>query len=268
MNYRNLQDISKLIRANLKVIPREIDAVIGIPRSGMIAASMIATLMNKPLSEASTFFAGRMWAQRGNSHTVKSDGLFLIVDDSISGGQTMKYIESSLRGVHRQARFLTLAVYRKEQSPMMTNYTFETVPGPRVFEWNWHRHHYLKSAQLDMDGVICHDPTKEDQVDEKSFRIFASSAKPLFLPKYPVKAIATGRHEYLRGETELWLEEHGVRYGKLFMSTPERGATHTKIAAFCEVHPAWLVESNGSQAKRLRLHTGKSVLCTDNNVML
>jgi hypoxanthine phosphoribosyltransferase len=274
MNYRNLQDLSTCIRKNLKTLPTEIDAVVGIPRSGMIAASMIATLMNKPLGVLNHFARfGINYGPRGLEGEADRSMLVLLVDDSISGGETMQQAEKRLRAYFH--RVVTLAVYRKVQSPMITNYTFETVPGPRVFEWNWHRHHFLKTAMLDIDGVICHDPTEEDLENEQTFRRFVINAKPLFLPRYRVPVIATGRKTQFRELTEMWLEHHGVKYDELYMSTPERGAKRTKLYAFNEarfsekrMRITWIVESNGSQAKFLRQATGLPVLCTDNNAML
>ena len=46
MQYRTIRDLSDLIRRNLWKIPHDIDLVVGVPRSGMLPASMIALYLN------------------------------------------------------------------------------------------------------------------------------------------------------------------------------------------------------------------------------
>lgn len=42
MQYRTLADLSNLIRKNIYKVPHDIDLVVGIPRSGMLPANIIA----------------------------------------------------------------------------------------------------------------------------------------------------------------------------------------------------------------------------------
>ena len=49
MKYITLNDLSNTIRKNIWKIPRDIDFVLGIPRSGMIVASIISSYLNVPL---------------------------------------------------------------------------------------------------------------------------------------------------------------------------------------------------------------------------
>jgi uncharacterized HAD superfamily protein len=239
MNYRNFSDLAKTIRSNLHLIPRL--PVVGIPRSGMIAASMIATLKHAPL-----FTLGDMLPSK-----------FLLVDDSVSGGQTFA---KAIKQLPEQCEFTTLAVYRKPSSPPV-GITLETLPGPRVFEWNWAKHYHLRNALLDIDGVICEngDGYSLDHIN---------NAKPLHIPRQKVKALATGRREEHRAETEAWLKKHNVQYGKLFMAHPGCHGRHVKRVAAQEVNPTWIVESDISQAGYLAQYLELPVLCTDANAMM
>lgn len=259
MQYRNLTNLSSKIRENIWRIPK-VDAVVGIPRSGMIAASMIATLTNQPLLCASELFKssfplkpkhGGRWENMGWPETV------LLVDDSISGGQTMKRVAEQIRNQHSSTVITRLAVFRKPDSPDIC-ISFETVPGPRLFEWNWFRHPYIKRAVLDIDGVIS-TPTKPG---------WREQGYPLWIPKYKVRAVATGRWEDDRVATEAWLAKHGVRYGKLYMSNKDQHARTTKVKAMLETGAMWMVESSDKQARYIHVRTGKPVLCTDTNTMI
>ena len=46
MNYRSLNDLSRLSTAGACQIPNDVELVVGIPRSGMLAASIIALKLN------------------------------------------------------------------------------------------------------------------------------------------------------------------------------------------------------------------------------
>lgn len=249
MNYRTLADMARLIRANIHSIPR-VDCVVGIPRSGMIAASMIATLTNQKLLSVSQL----------GSCQYKS---ILLVDDSVADGATMCEMFHRVRAWHPEANITTLAVFVKPNSPLPEMY-FETVPGPRVFEWNWHRSKYLGVAILDIDGVISTETLPGHR--EKGVLLYRPARNPL--------ALATGRREYEREETTRWLRRHDIEYGRLFMTDVPayvqggKMARATKVKA-CEIaKPRWFVESNIHQAEYIRANTGLPVLCVDSNVML
>jgi len=253
MNYRTLADMTRIIRWNLHRIPRL--PVVGIPRSGMIAASIIATLKNVPLHTYNELLALNCAPER-----------VLLVDDSVSGGETM----NKVRRVFIDARLVhvTCAVYVKPQSPK-PDIWFEELPGPRVFEWNWAKHTATKYAVFDIDGVLCDETEKiRDWSDKQHVLQVRESAKLLHWPAREVLAIATGRKEDEREVTEEWLAAHNVRYKHIFFSTPDRGARQTKLHAIREIGARWMVESNLQQAYWLRREAGIPVLCTDSNQML
>ena len=58
--YRSFEDLARTIRSNIHKIPHDIDAVIGVPRSGMIPAYLIGLYLNKPVLSV----AGFLEAQR------------------------------------------------------------------------------------------------------------------------------------------------------------------------------------------------------------
>lgn len=260
MQYRTFTNMHALIRANIHRIPR-VDCVVGIPRSGMLPASQIATMTNQPLASANELL---MSAWRPSKHGGRWGTILdqipikriLLVDDSISGGQTMNRVSRELCIHHPELKITTLAIFRKEHSPVI-DIALETVPGPRVFEWNWFRHPFIKKAVFDIDGVISTPTVPGDR----------SVGEPLWIPTHPVFALATGRREEDRAATEAWLAKHGVQYSKLFMSNEQRRAVNTKVEAVLETGATWIVESSVKQAAFLKQATGRPVLCTDANVM-
>lgn len=236
MNYRTLADMSALIRANLHRIPR-VDLIVGIPRSGTIAAAQIAALTNQSLDSSSS-------------------NRILLVDDSVSGGQTMRRHKSSLQEWYPRAQITTLAVFTSPAA--CADICLELVPKPRVFEYNWYRHHLISHSVWDIDGVIS-TPTVPGEREK---------GQPLYLPTRKVLALATGRREEEREVTEKQLASWGVQYGKLFMSTDTQRARETKKKAVLETGAAWFVESSIHQAEWLRAQLQIPVLCVDENRML
>ena len=57
-NYRDYNYINALIFNNLYRLPSDIDAVVGIPRSGMITAAIIAEFRSLPLTDLFSFIQG------------------------------------------------------------------------------------------------------------------------------------------------------------------------------------------------------------------
>lgn len=50
MNYRSISDLNQIILKRLYIIPRDIDLVVGIPRSGMFPANLLALYLNRPVT--------------------------------------------------------------------------------------------------------------------------------------------------------------------------------------------------------------------------
>jgi hypothetical protein len=94
----------------------------------------------------------------------------------------------------------------------------DTVALPRCFEWNLMHHKlFLSHICMDVDGVLCRDPSEDENDDGPRYRRFVTSAQPFYLPTHPVGWLVTSRLEKYRRETVEWLACHGVEYGKLIM---------------------------------------------------
>ena len=103
----------------------------------------------------------------------------------------------------------------------------EVVPHPRVFEWNVLHHPMLKTWCVAIEGVLCREPTPEEDDDGEDYREYVSGVEPDILPNQRIGWIVTHRSEEYRNETERWLADHGVEYDTLVMRdrpNGERGA--------------------------------------------
>lgn len=277
MNYRGYHELIKTIQQNIIIIPR-IDLVVGIPRSGMLPASIIALQLNKPLLTFDAFLNSSApdSGERPINDVLKAHNErllnVLIVDDSINTGRELQKRKAILteKGIKHQLFFL--CVYAKEENKHIPDLYFELVETPRIFQWNILNHVYLKDCCVDLDGVLCVDPTDEENDDGDKYQNFCLEAKPLYIPSYTIGHIVTSRLEKYRKETELWLDKHDVKYNQLHMmqySSAEQRRKDNKYGeykanALIKTDTVMFIESNVQQSLIIHTLTKKPVFCTDN----
>ena len=257
-----------------KRIPNKYDAIIGIPRSGLIPAAIIGFHFNLPVITPSEFVSN----QYINSNRIKKSELkrVLLVDDSIGSGRTLKKNIDLIKGVDID----TAVIYTNAKIHKLT-YTFRQIIDPRIFQWNVLNHGHLKTACVDIDGVLCKDPTIiEDDNKPNEIINHIINAEPLHVPKLPIFAIITNRIEKYRPETVGWLAKHNIKYEQLIMShyntAKERRNNFHRIGGNgiwkgteCQrIGGAWFIESSYPQAIQIRNIIKSSVFCTDKMIMI
>lgn len=283
MHYRSYADLAGLVARSLHRIPRSVDLVVGIPRSGLLPASMIALGLNRPMADLTGFMAGRTLGN-GITRTVPGSGLTrfrhaLIVDDSIRSGETLRQVRARIEQNGSPAETVTfLAAYATKEAVAAGHMDMhlEVCPTPRAFEWNVMHHIVMEAACLDIDGVLCRDPTPAENDDGERYTRFLLEVEPLHLPTRPVRRLVTSRLEKYRAQTEDWLRRNGVQYGTLDMldlpdaATRRRLRPHARFKA--EVYrkdagAKLFVESCGHQAPEVARLSGKPVLCIETQTL-
>jgi orotate phosphoribosyltransferase len=275
VHVRTVAQLSSCIGRNLWQVPRDVDVVVGIPRSGLLAANLVALQLNLPLTDVQGLCEGRLFehGKRPLRTPVGSDGLarprhVLVVDDCVAHGREVDRVRARIAEAGLPHRITYLAVYAFPERPDKVDISFEVVPRPMAFEWSFlHSAEVLRHVDLDMDGVLCVDATTAEDDDGPNYAAFLRDARPLFLPSVEVGCIVTSRLERYRPQTERWLAEHGVRYRDLrMMDVPdaatrrEVGAARFKAAVYAEDGSSLFVESSPGQADRIAELTGKPVL--------
>ena len=103
MKYITINDLSETIRKNIWKIPRDIDFIIGVPRSGMIGASIIASYLNVPLIDVDSFLNGsKPWGGLRLEYFTKAHiktNKVLVIDDTVSSGRAMNEVKNKLVNV-------------------------------------------------------------------------------------------------------------------------------------------------------------------------
>lgn len=281
MHFRSLADLQKAILANLHRIPADVDLIVGIPRSGMLPATLAALALNIQLTDVGGFHAGQIMGS-GRTRRRSRDKPFgdlrhaLVIDDSIDSGGSMREAREFISGAGHDMQVTYCAVYGAELDSPDADLIFEQVDKPRIFEWNVMHHGMLSCACVDIDGVLCHDPTGEENDDGKAYEAFLQHARPLFTPTKPIATLVTSRLEKYRPQTERWLADRGIEYEKLVMLDLPDAATRRRLGAHgtfkAEVYKSMgtarlFIESELWQAKKIAEVSGKPVLCMDGPVM-
>lgn len=281
MNYRSLADLNDTIIRNLHRLPRDIDLVVGIPRSGLLAANLFSLVTNIPLTDLDSFLEGRIYTSgttkrhAGLERGIADMRRILILDDSIQGGNAMraarKRIEDAEIGNSTRAEIIFGAIYGAQASHPEADFVFERVKSPRIFQWNFMHHIVLEESCVDIDGVLCLDPTEQENDDGEAYRRFLSEALPLHKSSRRIGYLVTSRLEKYRSLTEAWLKAQGIEYGQLVMldlpSKVERqrlGAHGSFKAEFYRNSDTSLfIESEHEQAQTIARLSGKPVLCVE-----
>ena len=269
-----IRDCKNLLLPQLAEL--KLKGVVGIPRSGMLPASMIAMWLNLPLyfldpqnnllpmSGATKFGGLRMLDYKG------SNGRLLIVDDTVYAGTAMNNVKSRLM---EDAYFCS--VYCRPASELKPDFYARDLSPPHLLEWNLFNCIYIEHALLDFDGIFSPNVPYEICIDEERYVEYIKNVKPFphRIPKTHCKGIVTARLEKYRSITEDWLRRHGIKYGFLQMYPTEdeakRDKNHVeesstfKAKIFSQSDAKFFIESEIAEAVRIRKKSGKFVICPE-----
>jgi len=278
MNFRSLDDMTSVIRRNLHRLPHDIDAVVGIPRSGLVPASVIALHRNVMLTDVEGFVAGRAFAPgttREKPHLRADPSTWnkvLLVDDSVLSGNTFAKVRERIRAAGTRARIMTCAVFGTRPVHDTVDVVFDVCEQPRIFEWNLFHHEHLSRCCMDIDGVLCVDPLPEENDDGQRYAQFLKSAVPLLVPSVRVGTLVSSRLERYRAETEDWLARHGVLFDELRLLDLASAEERRRLKPYAEFKAAvykskpqhhLFIESDLEQAARIAELSHRSVLCVN-----
>lgn len=287
MKYVTVAELDTAVRKNLWKVPRDIDFIIGVPRSGVLAGSLIAEYLNCPLIDVDSFCAGakptggsrlRYWKPKHTEGRKK----VLVVDDTVWDGRQKRASRNKLSRFLNEYEFLYLVVFLEGPGEGSVDIWLEDLRGYTngfrdnvLYEWNiiHHNEGTMEASLYDIDGVFCVDPP--DERDEEKYLAYIKDATPLFIPTPTVGGIISYRLEKNRAVTEEWLGRNGVTYRRLELfpanSWAERNASGVSPMKFKgdyyrEARWAKLfIESSDLQAQEIARISGKPVYCVETN---
>jgi orotate phosphoribosyltransferase len=272
MHYRSIEDLNATIAGNLHRVPRDVELVVGIPRSGLLAANLVAMHLNLPLADLDGYREGRLLRGRkgcGSPESVADFRRIAVIDDSVFSGNAMRKAKAVLDGLAHDRVLYFGAVYAAPEAGEPVDFFFEECPSPRAFEWNMMHHAgILRSACVEIDGVLCRRPTAGETQDIEAFRNFARHAEPLVPCSSRIKMIVSGRPEALRGDTERWLGERGIECRQLIL-LGGRDIPEAKARIYgADRENLLFIEGDPEQAREIANRTGKPVFCANTRRMI
>jgi uncharacterized HAD superfamily protein/adenine/guanine phosphoribosyltransferase-like PRPP-binding protein len=283
INYRSIKDLNETIKRSLFTVPKDVDLIVGLPRSGLLAANLIALHLNLPftdfegLIENRILKTGRRMLRRDNYlKNELSKTKILLVDDSVQSGSTMRKAKRRLKEVGLENKVIFFAVFVSPEGRSEVDLYFEEIRGYRVFEWNLMHSAIVANSCVDIDGVLCEDPTEEQNDDGKRYEEFLLNAKPLHLPSVKIGYLVSCRLEKYRTLTEKWLKRHLIKYGKLYlMDLPSKearlasnGHAAFKAKIYKNTNATMFIESSIHQARDIANISNSAVLCLETNEMI
>lgn len=284
MNYRSVSNLDKDIIAWLQQLPIDLEVIVGIPRSGLLAANLISLHRNLPLTDVDGLIEGRLFigGPRGykddlNNFLAKRRKV-LIVDDSISSGCQIKYVKERLCSANLNHSIYFGAVYikSKRKNGQDVDYFYSCLSPPRCFGWNVMHCECLINTCVDIDGVLCRDPTEKENDDGERYRYFLENVKPIVIPSKTIGWLVTCRIEKYRALTECWLAKHGIKYNHLIMMNFPDKATRVasqsyssfKASVYKKSGAELFIESSLAQASEIARLAKSYVLCTESMEMI
>jgi uncharacterized HAD superfamily protein/hypoxanthine phosphoribosyltransferase len=258
-----------------KRLPQNYDVIVGIPRSGLIVASIIACRLGKPLTTPDKMLNAEYWLPT-KDQTIKIGKVrnVLLVDDATGRGETMQTFYWQLKNVFGDSLNITRAslLVEKRATDKVDLY-YKVLTKGAFFEWNL-VHCERRPLGVDIDGVLCEEPPPEVDADERKYVNFISNARPYIIPQYTIEVIVTNRLERYREITEEWLKRHNVKYKNLIMLDlpskrfrTQKIMIQNKVNAIRQFDLYWFWESNWTEAQAIYKACRIPVLCIDKMVL-
>jgi len=257
----------------IKTFPTSYDLIIGIPRSGLLVANLIALKLGKPLTTPDNF-QKIIWKSKHISSGGQCKNI-LLVDDSITTGKTMKKNLNLVKAVKPDVKITTAAVIVNKNTKKMVDVYYVSIPRfKRLFEWNM-LHSKKGVVAIDMDGILCEEPRAGlEEHDKEGYIKWLKEARPYLVPTFEIDFIITNRLEKYRAITEKWLKKHRVRYKRLIMwnigSVKEKKKgrkTRHKIETLLKIKPKFYWESSYGEAKDIWESTKIPTICVESKTL-
>jgi len=251
--------------------------IIGVARSGVFPASLIALFANSPLYSYEQN-NGTITNLRGGGRTnimfneqeKRYSKNIYIVDDSAYSGRSMRIAKSRIQRQFPDKNIISMVLYAGSNAyeSGLIDYAAR-ITDEHWFEWNMFSSPVSKGVCIDFDGILCRDfmPWEDDDGE-----VYLQTLKNMKLGSIRPQNrwtvdIVTARLDKWRKPTEEWLKKNNISYNNLFMgpwnNISERFNVNIgkwKADIYKDLSKTLFVESDLTQALEIYKHTGKDVL--------
>lgn len=271
MRYINYRQLIGDVQAWSRRLP-EFTAVIGVPRSGLIPAAVLALCRNVPMFSLEDVTGAERhgsWSLRRRP-TGPGHGPTLVVDDTVWDVNTISLLRETLAYLPN----LCFAAFATSGAVAVDFHCHNFGREPLLTEWTVFHCEFNRFVLTDLDGVLCEDwpHLGEDGVYAERYANHLANAACLVRPSFKLGGIVTSRLVKYREATERWLARNNISYEQLVMCPAETPTQRAAQYGFAEwkahVYATWLahvpaalfIESCPRQAARMAAVTGRPVL--------
>lgn len=245
-----------------KILPRDVDCIVGIPRLGIVTATMAASKMGKQLVTPDSFIKKK--DIKGEDIELKFNRI-LLVDDAITRGNTIMKAKADIQYEYPNLEIILASPFVSPELEHIIKYKL-MVKKYMMFESDL-ADNPSGDMGVDIDGVLCINPTGMDTISEENLEKFYLTASPLLIPTYKIKVIASSREEKYRAVTEKWLKDNHVMYDNLVLRDKEKTGVEVKVKAIKKYLPFVFLESQAEDARHIFKQTGCRVISLENKYM-
>lgn len=288
MDYITYNNLIEDIKNNLWKIPRDIDGIIAIERSGIVPAMVISQYVNIPMALFNTFLShsseniNELFEPHGEKlmNKPKNTKKYLIIDDTVCSGKQMKEKIDTIKAIHPEFTYVSCVMY------------LDAFGGNRIYipdiyldihndnyvlyEWSLFRDGINNLTLYDFDGVLCYDPPSDTNILE--YEKYLKNPKPKFniitANKYfdfPINICSYRIKKYYQ-ETVDFLIKYGYKPGQIFLFNAETIEERNKIPSYIYKAHVYqnsnfrlFVESNDYEALMINQITKRPVLSIEKN---
>ena len=265
-SYEDLLDNAKKLASNV-ARNEKLRGIVGIPRSGMLAAAAMAVHLGVPLYYVDDNLDVRPVPSGARLFGVDTSGRLLVVDDSANSGNKI----STLRNKLGTRDYIYSAVYTTKRASKLMDYAQVELELPHWFEWWLYGSPLLYDQQIatDFDGIICEDCPIDCDDDGPKYIKWMMEVKPIrhFYP-HGIPYAITARIEKYKDLTRKWVNENQQVIAKIihapYKSKEERSLhniSEFKAKTCLSLGVKIFIESEPIQAMEIAAMTNLPVIC-------
>lgn len=276
MHYRTIADLNNDVIAWSRRLPERVEIIVGIPRSGLLAANLLALSLNVPFTDVEGLIAGRLFdsgERLGKQRSLlrrNRPRRVLVVDDSLWSGRQMGRVRARIANAKLTHDIVYGAVYIVPEAACLVDTYHSKVPIPRAFEWNIMHHPGLGKSCVTLEGTVL--PVATGRAAETVAALHR--AEPLFYPTQPIGFLIATQPETARPVIAAWLAMHQICYRTLILIPPAGTAGRNEDdvlrdkAEFYRHSRSWIyIEAKGPDAARLAGGANRPVYCFETRRM-
>ena len=264
-NFVTLDQAVNWAREWAETLPADCDLVIGIPRSGLLVANVIALKLVKPLASPDLFLNEQGCWHSKRIAAPSSIRKVLLVDDSVNSGKTMKQVKQQLEQAYPDLQVITAALIVHAEVRNSVDRHFRLIAKPRFFEWDVMHQKKVERVAIDLEGVLCAACPPGMERDDDACLDWLENAGPYMLPAYRIDLIVSDRQESDRRRIEAWLVGHGVSFDRLALRSPEEEGGY-RAKRFGQVRPQLYIAGSQDAAEQVWRDLGVPSLSMDEMV--